>query len=218
MGHSELNAKKKDILLNPCRDNIESLLQALRASSPSFSDKNIEFLKSLFLLNNESQHNTQPLSFANGKASDGSKTVNAELHRAHVPNQKFFYLKIFATDQLSIINGLGDIEWIQDYFVRQCLNDKLVFLQALPALRKFGISITGKFAHIPNAYISPPFHPKNYIVTAAGRSEKNEWTTHYYECELHHNERLDNMKENILYELVIDTTVGDYMLDLSYFC
>ena len=217
MEHSEINTKKKDILSNPCRGNVESLLQALRASSPGFSDKNIEFLKSLFSLSNEPQDNTQLLSFVNGKSSDGTKTGNAEPHRVPDPNLKLLYLKILATDQLSIINGLGDIEWIQDYFVRQCLNDKLVHIQALPSLRKFGISITGKFTHTPNAYISQPFHPNNYIVTAAGRSEKNEWTTHYYECELLHNERLDNVKENILYELVIDTTAGDYMLDISYF-
>lgn len=215
MDYNFINKMKKNVLLRPVRENVESLLQASSNLDQKYPYNDIDFLVSL-LMGNETKCNDQPITYVNGNTNNGTPE-GTEIISTCVPDPMPFFLKIPANAQWSFINGLGDMEWIKNYCVRQCLEGKIIHSQVLPCSRKFTVTITGQFQRPPNPFVNVPFHSLKYKAHLESKSNNNEWTSHQYECVLHHNERLENANEEILYELEFDASAGDYVLEIGYF-
>lgn len=210
-----INEKRKQIFLDPTRENIDNLIMAFKDLNPVVFNSDIAFLDALQPLGRTVRPNHAPIKAIAPKANNKNKKAKPKESNAASPMQALVSVKVPASAQWSFVNGLGDMEWIQGRCVRRCMEEMVVHAQALPIPKVFEISITGRFEKIPNAQVRTPFHSMIYRVETADSTEKSEWTCHTYQCQLE-SEHDEYGHKEILFEFLFSVSDGDYILDLVY--
>ncbi len=215
MNQRLINEKRKQVLLDPSRESIDSLILVLKDSKPGAHDRDIAFFNSLQPQTGAIESGYTSIGVISQKTINKPKLAKRQVSSDASPRPALATLKAPASAQWSFVNGLGDMEWIHGQCVRRCLEDRVVHAQALPRPKTFEVSITGRFNQAPSAEVSTPFHRINYTVEAVGSIEKEEWTCHRYQCQLVSADDEYEQKD-MLFESLFSVSSGDYILELVY--
>jgi hypothetical protein len=215
MNRKAIIQMKKQILLNPTGENIAKLVNELKRTGSEPFSRDLTLISSLAKQTNQSSEDYRRMQAIAPEDTDTAKPKGVEAESRRGIRKAQAKINVPASAQLCFINGLGDMEWIQQECVRQCLEDMLLHAQALPRPEAFEVSLTGKFQSQPALTICTPFHSIDYNVETKEPKKTEEWTTYQYQCSVEHQANQDG-KTNILYELAFKVSAGDYFQKLSY--
>jgi hypothetical protein len=219
MNIQSIGQKKYNFLCAPTRKTLKLLIAHLKASHHEENHAEIALLENLLPLlewelaskdvvnaetNTKEQHETEH------RFHDISFYVDYE-QPAFSPRH---FHEISATAQLSFINGLHDIEWLEGVPVRTCIDQRILFVQALPSQRSLNVMLTGKFSTAPQMFISFPFALVKYDTCSSNIDPCGQFDQYAYICYPAGSEE-KILSRLVFYELSFAVTPNDLFHSLT---